>query len=117
MGIRLFGSHSSRRCCCSCEAVSTPLPNPDPKSFRIVNTRSVGRYCIAEIEYHGCTNFEGRKILVFRDIKAEHLKNFREIDPHFSESGISPIARFVPSKEGWNMAVTLCQAMMGEDSK
>ena len=35
----------------------------------------------------------------------------RPLDPHFSESPLSPIARFMPTPEGWEHAMEFAQAL------
>ena len=51
------------------------------------------------------------EILVFKNVDLEDLMNQKKIDPHFSENKkyFSPIARFTPTEEGWNLAVVLCK--------
>jgi len=84
-------------------------PNPDPKRFEILTHLSLvcGLYLVVRIRYEGCTTFEGEKILVYRGVSFENLKCQGSLDPHFSENTKfhSPIARFVPTTEGWDMAV------------
>jgi hypothetical protein len=71
---------------------------------------SIGNLLILEIEYPDCTNYEGRKLLVFENVTVNDLIKQRSIDPHFSENKkyISPIARFRPNEEGWKDAVSFC---------
>ena len=89
--------------------VQTKSPNPDPKRFEILTHLSLvcGLYLVVRIRYEGCTTFEGEKILVYRGVSFENLKCQGSLDPHFSENTKfhSPIARFVPTTEGWDMAV------------
>lgn len=40
--------------------------------------------------------------------KGKYIKR-KEMDPHFYESNLSPIARFKPIKEGWEMACNLAK--------
>lgn len=78
--------------------------NPNPFLYEIVKAKQLGDLIIAQIKYIGCTNFEGNKILVFQGISLYEFKKLVEIDPHFAvDSKI--IARFVPTEEGWLMAV------------
>ena len=93
--------------------------NPNPKNYKIKKFfkygkhKSDGHYLVVKIRYHGCTNFEGDKILVYEDARLTDLIGQGSIDPHFSNNKkyFSPIARFVPTKEGWDMANTFCFAM------
>lgn len=105
MGIKLFSQ--ARYDCPS-------LGNPNPTRFKILKTKQVGHYLIAIINYPDSTNFEGNKILVYRDITDSEFRNLRVIDPHFSnEKGVhSPIARFEPTIEGMNIAKLFVNALV-----
>lgn len=85
------------------------LPNPDPSNYTIEKHIGIRNYTIVQIIYHDCTNYEGRKILVYKDCTIDDLKRQDIIDPHFSENKKyhSPIARFEPTENGWTMAVNL----------
>jgi hypothetical protein len=89
---------------------------PDPKHFIVEETLQVGRFLIAQVQYPDATNFEGRKIMVFRDVDAVALLEQTALDPHFFDSPehLAPIARFIPTLEGFNMAMTFCRAAMKE---
>lgn len=87
MGMRLFSSSRSYE--------SNPL-NPNPSKFTIKQKYQQGKYWLSLIHYHGCTNYEGNKILVTCFDPSDRFS----IDPHFSvSSGI--IARFQPTQRGW----------------
>ena len=79
--------------------------NPDPYVYIIESEYVTDNGCVLFIHYPNCTNYEGRKILVF-DAQFDVIKKQIAIDPHFSNNKefISPIARFVPTIEGWDMA-------------
>ena len=83
------------------------LPNPDPKNYIITHEYICGKFIVLKIRYPDCTNFEGNKILVYKDITLEDLKKQGSIDPHFSDNKEfhSPIARFEPTQEGIKMAL------------
>lgn len=97
------------------EPASSPplLPNPDPTRYDILRSEQVGKYLIVMLRYHGCTNYEGVKVSVYRDCTLKQLRAQKRIDPHFAESKKfhSPIARFVPTEDGWEMAQKLCRAL------
>lgn len=79
-------------------------PNPDPKNFVIKELHQYGDNLIILAKYPGCTTFNGDKILVLRET---HIGDYvKELDPHFSEDG-RVIARFIPTKEGMEMAKRL----------
>lgn len=78
------------------------LPNPNPSNYKIMYYVQEGDYLLIEIQYLDCTNYEGRKVMLYKtDI--EKLRAQKVIDPHFSDNPkyISPIARFEPTREGW----------------
>lgn len=85
------------------------LPNPNPYNYVIKNDYQTGDYLIILINYPDCTNYEGNKVLVYKNVHLRDLINQGSIDPHFSnnKSKHSPIARFVPTEDGWNMAMQL----------
>jgi len=84
---------------------------PNPLLYEIVKDIVVNNFLIIMVVYPNCTNFEGKKILVFKDITLEKLKEQKLLDPHFSDSKkyIHPIARFIPNDMGWEMAIVLCK--------
>lgn len=87
--------------------------NPDPTNYKVVQAKEVGKHLVLKIKYPDCTNYEGEKILVFKDLQLIDLINQKVIDPHFFEDKKlkSPIARFVPTDEGWKMAVKFAEIM------
>ena len=94
--------------------VSVPAPpNPNPLNYQIVNSIEEGGFLIILIQYPDCTNYEGRKILVYKGVDKARLVLQGSIDPHFSENKTkhSPIARFVPTIEGWEMAIKLVKVL------
>jgi len=124
VGIKLFrvsdsklpsksmGGFSSSKLDTSCrntrgqKGIQLNLPNPDPDNYKIIRTHKRGNLLILKIKYLDCTNYEGEKILVFANTSLDKLLKQKRIDPHFCDSDkfISPIARFIPDEEGWNMA-------------
>lgn len=85
--------------------------NPDPYLFEINKCKVIGSFTIALISYPDCKNYEGKKVLVFEGVSEQLLYRLDEIDPHFHEEGLSPIARFAPTQRGWNYAVILCSQL------
>lgn len=83
-----------------CEVIQNN--QPDPKNFKIIQCWENFFGVLAEVIYPNCTNFEGRKLLLFKDITAKQLKEQKIIDPHFMDtrSYFNPIARFIPDDEG-----------------
>lgn len=82
-------------------------PNPDPRNFEITCTKHFGdregnELTILFVTYPNCTNFEGKKILVFsgnidmRERLASAPVIHRVLDPHFTQHNrllyrVSPI--------------------------
>lgn len=87
---------------CNCKSLASNSSNPDPKNWKLIKHVEIGSCLVVELQYPNCTNYEGRKILVFRCSLVD-LINQKEIDPHFSENKdkIYPIARFEPTGVGW----------------
>lgn len=88
-------------------------PNPDPKRYTILKSQHTEGYLILMVRYDGCTTFEGKKILVYAGVTIADLQKQASLDPHFSENPNfhSPIARFLPTDEGWRMAILFVTAM------
>jgi hypothetical protein len=109
MGMRLFGRSFGDSYKYNDQ---NPNPNPNPLNFIVKRTKRIGDYVIAEINYPDCDNFEGNKILMWDGVDETFIKNLREIDPHFTNNKYSPIARFKPTKEGWDLAVFTATMVM-----
>lgn len=84
-------------------------PNPDPTNYVVIRYLEDMGYLILEIQYPDCTNYEGKKILLYKNCTMKQLLKQKSIDPHFSENTNfhSPIARFEPTELGWQMARSL----------
>jgi hypothetical protein len=95
----------------SSDAQARIAPNPNPINFEILDLVQVGKNVVAEIRYPDCTNFEGVKICVYENINFSLLSKMSEIDPHFSESLISPIARFRPDEKGMTLAIIFARSL------
>lgn len=93
--------------------VEVPVPNPDPKNFHIDRALELKPWLILEVTYPDCTNYEGRKILVYKGTGIEDIARQNSLDPHFSNNKEyhSPFARFVPTNEGWEAAIKFCESM------
>lgn len=100
MGLSPFGRSSGS------SWVSNPL-NPNPSNFRILDLDLVGKYIIATVYYPNCTNYEGRKVIVFKNMSTSDIRNLRSLDPHFLENG-NIVARFAPTSEGYALARKMC---------
>jgi hypothetical protein len=107
MGIYIFRSNS----CYDEPTTSKPeyknLPMPDPNNYIIKRSFSKYGHLLIEINYPDCINYEGNKILLYKDTTLNELKEQKHIDPHFSENKKfkSPVARFEPTKFGWDLGM------------
>lgn len=105
MGMRIFSSSSFEQ---------RGYSNPDPSNYRIERKLELDRNTLVlEIVYPDCSNYEGRKILVFRNTPFNRLVKQGVIDPHFSNNKkfYSPFARFEPTISGWSEAVNLAKRL------
>lgn len=84
--------------------VLVELPNPNPENFTIERIEHLGSFACAMVHYPDATNFEGRKIIVFKNATEQDIANAKVLDPHFSEDG-NILARFRPDEEGWQDAL------------
>lgn len=110
MGLHLFGSSSSNDCFnCDKKSVRVFSPSPEPSNYRIVKHLEVGKNLIVFVNYKDVTNYEGNKIMVYKNCTLKELKQQKYIDPHFSDNKkmLSPIARFEPTDIGWKLAETI----------
>ncbi len=112
MGVMKLFSSDSRDCGCNqpriveVEKVVRVNSTPDPTNFRIMKRMIINGYPIFKVKYPGVKNYEGEKILMYpKDFDLSKIDS--RMDPHFFTEGDSPIARFEPTKRGWNLAATL----------
>jgi len=85
--------------------------NPDPSNYTIVRTTRIGKYTILKVRYNDCINYEGLKIMFWKTKDFNKMHSKKVLDPHFSEQVPSCIARFEPTKEGWDMALKLARSL------
>ncbi len=101
---------------CSMSTPANPLPAPNPTRFRIVEVEQFGSALVAMVHYPDCTNYEGRKILVYADMTPIELLRKSTLDPHFTkESG--PVARMEPTPRGWSLAQQLAKVLAAGGEK
>ena len=103
MGMRILSRGSDQSCPTN---FKRPAIDPNPEVFNIEAIKTVGEFTIATVTYPNCTNFEGRKILVFEHLYPGSLKNTQVIDPHFMDSNLL-VARFRPNKRGMDLALKM----------
>jgi len=115
MGLKLFSSSFFD------EQPPKVVPNPDPSNFTIVRAIQQGRFLLLEAVFHDCTNYEGRKIMLYQDVDLVRLlnDNGNVLDPHFAQNVTkhSPIARFQPTELGWARAKAAITAFLEQDDE
>lgn len=82
-------------------------PNPSPERWNLIEKVELKNSHVLKVKYLDATNFEGIKIMVF---KGKYHERYL-LDPHFTESIDSPIARFKPDDEGWELALNLAKSL------
>ncbi len=89
------------------------VPNPNRFRYEILEAKTFDNGSVVlKIKYIDCTNFEGKKILVYDNtVKFEKMQSKYGIDPHFSEETYSPVARFEPTKRGWELACITAKSL------
>lgn len=90
-------------------------PNPNPSNFKILEYIEIKKHLVLVVKYIGCTNYEGKKILVYANTTYNEIKQYSQLDPHFHDdrksSFKSPIARFAPTDLGLQLAQQLVAGM------
>lgn len=107
-GPRLDGKRSSDDYSYSSPTVDV---NPNPDKWEIHDAVQVGKALVVKIKYPNCINYEGVKILVFKEMTLFGLIKQKKIDPHFFQDKkyVSPIARFEPTDFGWDLALKVAE--------
>jgi hypothetical protein len=85
--------------------------NPDPYNFEVKDIKKIGNYLWVLMNYPNCTEYNGDKILIYKDISLDRFIKLTRIDPHFRDSIYSPIARFKPDKRGKILSLKFCRRM------
>jgi hypothetical protein len=78
---------------------------PNPRNWKLLRRINYVNAYIMVVQYPGCTNFEGIKIMVFEGKYEPRCC----LDPHFSDDDKSPIARFKPDGRGLALAIVLAK--------
>lgn len=87
---------------------SAPAPNPDPKRWCLLEVKEFPHAYVLKVRYYDATNFEGVKVMVYEGKYPGSPKG--SLDPHFAETGVSPIARFRPDERGTQLACLFAEA-------
>ena len=111
MGIKLFSSGSE--ICTNGKVLQiTPdtdtSPNPNPHKFTLMNIYNSEKYMLVTVNYDDAVTYGGNKILIFKREDEDEVLGMikgKNLDPHFLEDRLSPIARFPASDEGIKIAM------------
>lgn len=57
--------------------------NPNPTNYKFVKVAEHNGYLVVKINYPDCNNYEGNKIMVYKDVDLLTLINNHFVDPHF----------------------------------
>lgn len=102
-----MGCSPLRRACHTNMSI-TSAPNPSPSQWMLMQCVQYENAHAVMVKYLGCTNYEGKKVIVY---KGTYDKDLLVRDPHFAESDNSPLARFKPTEEGWNLAKSFAKGL------
>lgn len=91
--------------------------NPNPYNFKILAWYETGNYTVVKVKYPDAKNFEGDKILLYKGFNLKALKQQTALDPHFFDKGVHPIARFIPTTDGWKMAASMADMLAKNDTE
>jgi len=91
-----------------------PAPNPDPSRWTLLRGWEFENACVVEVRYYDCTNFEGRKVMVFRGGQGA-VGEGGSLDPHFCRRDNALMARFRPDAAGIAMAIQLAENYSAEE--
>jgi hypothetical protein len=121
MGLPTLGISILSGCrSCDCDVSYTPEEpdtNPDPGNFKLLRYAAYKNYIVVEILYPDCTNYEGRKICLYK-ASMDEVYSAESLDPHFcEEEHLSPVARFEPTDFGWNLALKTAEQLSGRLSQ
>lgn len=94
----------------TCGTNSSPAavpPNPSPSRWTHIDHVQYAEAYALKVRYHDCTNYEGVKVMVYEGKYGSRMW----LDPHFTDSPDSPIARFRPDARGWRLACVLAMSL------
>jgi hypothetical protein len=90
---------------------------PNPYVFVIEGMLEMKAATLVMVRYPGCTNLEGRKLLLFLGRVGDQIRRATKLDPHFSEERLSPTARFRPDQNGLDLAIWMAESIESAEEK
>ena len=87
--------------------------NPNPDNYKVLDHLQEKNNLMVKINYPDCDNYEGDKILIYKNTSLYDLINQKHIDPHFSNNKTfkSPFIRLEPTDEGWELGIKILQML------
>jgi hypothetical protein len=108
MGLYFGMRNSIRKNANNYETEKVSQFDPNPTNFIIRKYSQINGNLVILVNYPNCKNYEGDKVIVYKNTNWDEVKNLKELDPHFTdETTIRPFARFEPTNEGWLKATEL----------
>ena len=80
---------------------------PDPSRWKLLVKKQYAYGYVLMVKYQGCTNFEGKKVMVYRGQFTERTV----LDPHFADGDESPLVRLKPDDYGWELANIIAKSL------
>lgn len=75
--------------------------DPDPSRFEILQHYEENGHTMILIKYPNCINYEGQKVILYKDTTFDKINSLKILDPHFTNTNrIKPFARFEPTEDG-----------------
>jgi len=111
--LRVSKANYPAKDCSSCEYKKEVASNPDPSRYKIIEYYEHSNNLLIKARYPNCENYEGIKILLYRNLTIQDLMSQKLIDPHFSDRTDykSPFIRLEPTEQGWRMGVLICKTI------
>jgi hypothetical protein len=108
-----YGDNSAGHVFTKKNTVSVQVNDCSPEQFDVVEYEYA---YVLLVKYLDATNFEGVKVMVYTG-KFPGVSRINRLDPHFCESGISPITRFRPDNDGKFLACELAAKLSERKGK
>jgi len=110
MGSIKWVSSSSNDCDYNTKIISVKgpvrfTPSPEIENYTIVKWFYYNEHLMVWVNYKDVDNYEGNKIMIYKNCTIEQLTSQKLIDPHFSSNKemYSPFVRLEPTNEGWEV--------------
>lgn len=91
-----------------------PRPGePQAHRFELIKVEQVGLNVVALVRYPDASEFDGAKVLLYRNEAVARIEAAPMLDPHFlmASAHPKPFARFEPTEEGLRAALLMAEAL------